>query len=100
MEARRRYRIGEILDRLRWDILIPRYPKTISQPSKETYTLDLEVNAFINRSSPSKCLVYLLMTLVVSYLISMCFEMMMIVICCRVDYYAVTVAVVQVVILL
>ena len=56
MEARRRYRIGERLDRrlLLRDILIPKYPKTIIQPSKETYTLDLEVNAFINRSSPSK----------------------------------------------
>jgi len=55
MEARR-YRIEERLDRrlLLWDILIPRYPTADSQPSKETYTLDLEVNAFINRSSPSK----------------------------------------------
>lgn len=54
MEARR-YRIGErLLDRLRRDILRPRHPTAVSQPSNETYTLDLEVKAFINRSSPSK----------------------------------------------
>ena len=55
MEARR-YRIGERLYRrlLRRDNLTPKYPTADSQPSNETYTLDLEVNAFINRSSPSK----------------------------------------------
>ena len=57
MEARRRYRMGErLLDHRLFirDILIPKHLTADSQPSNETYTLDLEVNAFINRSSPSK----------------------------------------------